>query len=302
MRPRKFVLIIIGITAIMLFANGVYMLELLAKGAGGIDGELRVRRLQYEDHPKLEKPVNILVLGLDEEESRSDVVLLLNYQPAKPALNILSVPRDTLVKVKGEKRKINSIAAYGGEAKLAEVLEKMTGLAVDFFLTMNFKGFREIVDTLGGVEFNVPMCMDYDDPDQNLHIHLQPGFQILNGEKAEQLVRYRKGNRPGEGYHDGDLDRMKIQQEFLKALIEQKLKLKYISKADEIFMLLRQHLKTDIELGDLSYFLRNARPIGPGDIKSFTAPGSSSYIDRTWYYLCDLKKTRALVEKEFFYE
>lgn len=198
-------------------------------------------KIDREDGRKtLNSYINVLVLGLDDDEKRSDVIALINYNPDENKMNILSIARDTRVKVNGKYMKINALIGKGGEKMVIDMVEDITGLPVDYYVTLNFKGFREIVDTLGGVEINVPFDMDYDDPYQNLHIHLKKGKQVLDGKKAEQFVRYRKGNHNGEGYEDGDLGRIKMQQLFMREFVNQKLKLKYLLKADEIFYTLKK--------------------------------------------------------------
>jgi len=113
------------------------------------------------------------------------------------------------VKVNGKYMKINALIGKGGEKMVIDMVEDITGLPVDYYVTLNFKGFREIVDTLGGVEINVPFDMDYDDPYQNLHIHLKKGKQVLDGKKAEQFVRYRKATTTGKVMRMGILDGLK---------------------------------------------------------------------------------------------
>ncbi|MDF2523666.1 MAG: cell envelope-related transcriptional attenuator [Clostridiales bacterium] len=246
------------------------------------------------------KPVNLLILGVDEEGVRSDVILLANYSPNDGKVNFLSVARDTRVRIRNRFEKINALIGIGGEKLVVKAMEQLTGLKVDYYLTLNFKGFRKIIDTLDGVEFNVPFNMDYDDPDQNLHIHLRKGKQILNGINAEHLVRYRKGNRPGEGYIDGDIGRINMQQDFIKALVQQKIRLKYLTKADDIYMILKKSMKTNIEMGDINRYLKDLRKINYEEVKAYTVPGDSAYIDHLWYFICDKTKTKQLINKNFF--
>jgi len=197
--------------------------------------------------------------------------------------------------------KINALIGKGGEKMVIDMVEDITGLPVDYYVTLNFKGFREIVDTLGGVEINVPFDMDYDDPYQNLHIHLKKGKQVLDGKKAEQFVRYRKGNHNGEGYEDGDLGRIKMQQLFMREFVNQKLKLKYLLKADEIFYTLKKNMRTNIEIGDIRYFIKDIKNIKTPEINGYTLPGYSRYIGGQWFYIYDKKKTKELIEQNFYY-
>ncbi len=247
-----------------------------------------------------EDPVNVLVLGLDGDETRSDVILLLNYSPGESRLNILSIARDTLVYYKGEPMKTNALIGIGGVRLIIKQVERMTGLKVDHYLTLNFEGFRKIIDVLGGVYVDVPIDMDYDDPTQDLHIHLRKGWQLLDGKKAEQYVRYRKGNRNNEGYSDGDLGRIKAQQELLKELIKQKLNWKYISKADDIFMILKDHMNTNIKIGDIRKYAGSAVKLTSENVKVYTTPGKSILINDIWYFIYNKKQTRKIIEENFF--
>ncbi|HEX3027964.1 MAG TPA: LCP family protein [Clostridia bacterium] len=247
------------------------------------------------------RPINIIILGLDEEQVRSDVITLFNYDPMKSKLNILSIARDTMVYHKGRRMKINALIGTGGEKLIIEKVEEMTGLTIDYYLTVNFSGFRKIIDILGGVELDVPFNMNYDDPEQNLHIHLNKGRQILDGDKAEQFVRYRKGNTPGQGYTEGDLGRVKAQQVFLKELVEQKVRLKYLLKADDVFLTLEQNSKTNISLSDISFYYKYLKNVNSVEIQTYTTPGDSGYVNGLWYFIYDELKTREMVENKFFH-
>jgi len=246
------------------------------------------------------KPVNFAVMGLDDEGIRSDVIMLINYNPGSGKANILSIARDTRIKVKGRIVKFNALIGIGGEKLALSGIEQITGLPVDYYVVMNFRGFRQIIDILGGVEVDVPFDMDYDDPYQKLHIHLKKGRQLLNGEKAEQFVRYRVGNRHRNGYRDGDIGRIKTQQKFLKALIEQKAKVQYISKADDIFLVLKSHMRTNIEIGDIRSFIGLLGDLKPDAVSFFTLPGTGGYINGESFFICDTKRTRELIDSNFY--
>lgn len=302
LKARKAVFIFCIIISSVLFIDGLYTLGLYGKAPGYGRSEINNRIMQREqtDGSCEKLPVNLLMLGMDGEELRSDVILMFNYSPERNALNILSFARDTKVTAGGRTSKINALEAIGGIPLVIRQIEELTGLPVNYYLTMNFKGFRQIVDLLDGVTVNVPFDMDYDDSGQDLHIHLQKGLQVLDGVKAEQFVRYRKGNRPGQGYTDGDIGRIGAQQDFLRALIDQKLKLKYLSKADDVFLILKENMGTNIEIGDLRYYLKDVQNLGKGKISTFTAPGESVYTGRTWYFIVDREKTLEIVNENFY--
>ncbi|TYQ16155.1 UNVERIFIED_CONTAM: LytR family transcriptional attenuator [Acetivibrio alkalicellulosi] len=244
--------------------------------------------------------INLLVIGLDDSELRSDVITVFNFHPQEERVNILSIARDTLIKLNDNKVvKINSLIGIGGEELVIEKIEQITDMTIHFYLTMNFNGLRQIVDTLGGVEIEVPFDMKYDDPYQNLHINLKKGKQVLNGEKAEQFIRYRKGNKAGEGYIDGDVGRINAQQQFIREFIAQKLKIKYILKINEIFSVLKNNVTTNIEIGDVNRYLNDISNIKEDKVEVFVLPGDSSYLDNQYYYIYDKSQTKELIKNNF---
>lgn len=258
-------------------------------------GELEQEKKSSEEESYVlenekEEPVTLLLLGLDKDETRSDVIMLLHFNPTVRKLNILSIQRDTRVMFKGRYLKINSLVGSGGEALVIQTVQRITGLPVHYFLTMDFKGFRKIIDTLGGVEFYVPFDMHDDDPVQDLHIHLSKGLQLLDGKKAEQFVRYRKG------YVDADIGRIRAQHDFLKTLINQKLKFRYLSKIDEIFNLLKDYVNTNIKLEDIGYYMKYINNVQDIEINTHILPGEAVYTDNVWYYLHDPDETLKLIE------
>ncbi|MCX8128682.1 MAG: LCP family protein [Clostridia bacterium] len=301
MKLRSFVLVNCIVLFIILLIDGIWLLKIeginsIPKSHSDSKGNEFLLNNTRKDRGK---PVNIVMIGLDDEEVRSDVILLLNYSPKSGILNILSITRDTRVRFKGKDVKFNSLIGIKGEDLVIEKLEELTGLPIQYYVTLNFKGFRNIIDTLDGVEIDVPFNMDYDDAEQNLHIHLKKGKQLLDGKKAEQYVRYRKGNRTREGYAFGDLGRIKAQQQFIRAIVEQKLKIKYLSKADEIFFILKSHMTTNIEIGDINFYLDDIMEKKVQRIEAYSLPGHSSYIKNIWYFIHDERETRKLINEKF---
>lgn len=310
MRMSKFMFTLCIVLLLALFANGAYILlqpEDIKPKNGPVPISYQRRgdsTLIGTDHLESstseDQPVNMLVLGLDGEGTRSDVILLFNYEPGLSKLNILSIERDTLVYTDGRYNKINALYSKGGEILLANTVSEITGLPVHYYTTMDFKGFRKIIDTLGGVQFYVPFRMSYDDPTQDLSIHLKKGMQLLDGAKAEQLVRYRKGNYKGQGYTEGDIGRIKMQQDFIKALISQKLTLQYASRADDIFGLLQKYVKTNVTISDVVQYIGGIGKIKGDEIKTATLPGYSRMIDGVWYFIHDESETENIINKEFY--
>lgn len=250
------------------------------------------------DYPEY---INLLLMGLDESEKRADGIALINFHPQRGKVNILSITRDTMVKLdNGRISKINALLGMGGEAKIIEKVENLIDMPVHYYLTINFEGLREIIDLLDGVEIDIPFDMKYDDPYQNLYIRLEKGKQILDGKKVEQYLRYRKGNRTGEGYEDGDIGRIRAQQQFIKEFINQKLKLKYLVKINDIFFVIKNNVTTNIEIGDVNFYLSSIKNIDTDKVDFFTLPGYPEYIDNQYYYIHDDKKTKEIINNNFY--
>ncbi len=257
--------------------------------------------------------VNILLLGVDDGGYRSDTIMLLSVDGYSDRVSILSIPRDTMVKAKGYTvQKINALIGLGREATLSgkmdepeeliiDMVKELTGLPIHYFVSVEFDGFKEIIDALDGVDFNVPYNMNYDDPTQDLHIHLSAGMQHLDGEKAHDFVRFRhntNGVAPGE-YVLGDEGREYWQQQFLKELIRQKCKAQYIAKIDDLFKVVKKNVRTNYTMSDLLNHLDFVQRIDFDEIGSYQLPGQAEYIEPAWWYKCDKEATKELINDVF---
>ncbi len=241
--------------------------------------------------------INVLVVGVDKDGTRSDVNMLFSLDPKEKTVNLMSIPRDTRVEFqKGSYGKINaSIGKKNGEEVLIEKVKELTGMPIHNFCKVNFEGLRNIIDILGGVEFDVPMDMDYDDPAQDLHIHLKKGKQVLKGSDAEGLLRFRKG------YATGDLGRIDMQQAFLKELVSQKLSPKYILKAAPVIKEITKNVDTDMSVMYILKYAWKFRDSDKIEFNSYTLPGAPKMIGGVSYYLCDEDATKSLVRTQFGY-
>ena len=116
--------------------------------------------------------VNILVTGTDISGKRTDSIMVAGYNKQKGTLTIVSVPRDTLITINGRRAKINAAGVYGGESLLISKVQQLLGISISYYVSIDYTGFDKVVDAIGGVDMTIPYNMDYDDPVQNLHIHL----------------------------------------------------------------------------------------------------------------------------------
>ncbi len=224
---------------------------------------------------------NILVVGTDKDGVRADVIMLVNVNSKDKTLNLISIPRDTKIKLpNGRTSKINScLGKDDGEELLVNSVRQLTGQPINDFCKVNFEGLRNIVDILGGIEYDVPINMDYDDPVQDLHIHLKAGKQKLDGAQVEGLVRFRSG------YANADLGRIDTQQDFLKTAISQKLSLKYIFKLPAIMREVYKNFDTDLSTLDVLTLVLDARRCN--DMSAYTIPGGAKYSGGVSYYVPD---------------
>lgn len=217
---------------------------------------------------------NILLYGVDNDAGGSDTNMLMRFDAVNKTVDVVSLPRDTLM---SNGHKLNSSYNNGGTEKLRSNIEDMLGVPVDFYVSVDLKGFIALIDQIGGVDFDVPEDMDYDDPYQDLHIHFKAGLQKLNGQQAMEVVRFRHNNdNTGYGGRQ-DLGRIGTQQAFLKTVAQKLMKLENVPAMAETFL---KYVKTDLTLGNLMWLANQALSMGGTDAISFaTLPGDGS----GWY-------------------
>ena len=225
---------------------------------------------------------NILLYGVDNDAGGSDTNMLMRFDAENKTVDIVSLPRDTLM---SNGHKLNSSYNNGGTEKLRSNIEDMLGVPVDFYVSVDLKGFIALIDQIGGVEFDVPCDMDYDDPYQDLHIHFKAGLQKLNGQQAMEVVRFRHNNdNTGYGGRQ-DLGRIGTQQAFLKTVAQKLMKLENVPAMAETFL---KYVKTDLTLGNLMWLANQALSMGGTDAISFaTLPGDGAgwYKGKSFYTL-----------------
>ena len=258
--------------------------------------------------------LNVLLLGVDKEGLRTDAMMLVSYDLKNPGAKLLSIPRDTQIKVEDRNvtRKINEVhAMHDSDGNLIgpmgsiKAVEALTSVPIHYYVELNFDAIDELADLIGPIEFDVPDIegngrgMNYDDPVQDLHIHLEPGLQQLSGNQVQQFLRYRKSNN---GVGDGsDISRVQRQQEFLKAAIEQKVNIGLIAKVPSIYSKLKKNMKTNFSVGDAVKYSKYLKGLTSDALVSFSLPGESKRL-KAWYFVCDLDETAELIQSEFEYE
>ena len=185
----------------------------------------------------------------------------------------MSIPRDTLVLRNGKNSKINAVYGNGKGEAMAQAVSELLGVPVDYYVSVDLDAFGAIVKAIGGVYFDVPIDMNYDDPYQDLHIHLEKGYQKLNAEQAIGVVRFRHNN-DGSGYPRQDLDRAETQRNFLAALVSQTVTLSNVTKVTELINILNEYVDTNMPLNDMIYFATAAIGMDlDAALKTGTLPG-----------------------------
>ena len=291
MNPKKKRIMIICIIVSILLIIGISawgVSNLLNSKIGGeTDPNIQVDDL-------VEDKVSVLLVGSDGGGYNTDTLMLVMMDCKTQKLSILSIPRDTRVPNPyggSGYAKINSVYAAKGMDGLIRQVGEVTGLPVNFYVMVDFAGFREAIDVLGGVEFDVPMRLKYDDPAQDLHIDLQPGLQRLDGDKAEQLVRSRNQ------YAMADIDRTEVQREFLKATITQHATPANLLKINDLFGILTKYVKTNITLGDALKYAPSLTKVSSEEIQMFILPGTTNNYGDWLYNAEEMEK----LANEFFW-
>lgn len=194
-----------------------------------------------------------LLTGSDDGDLRADTIMLGCFDTNNKTASLLSIPRDTLVRYNGKNTKINAVYSHGKGEAMAQEVSELLGVPVDFYVSVDLNAFKAIVKAIGGVNFDVPIDMDYDDPYQDLHIHLKKGYQKLDPEQAMGVVRFRHNN-DGSGYVRQDLDRVETQRNFLAALVSQTITVSNVTKVTELINILNKYVDTNMPLDSMIYF------------------------------------------------
>ena len=222
-----------------------------------------------------------VVCAVDEDETRTDAIMVARMDTKKKTINIMNIPRDTMCNngYSGASRKIN--AAYGIKTggkggnieQTKKEVERLLGFKPDKYVVVNFDGIAAIVDAIGGVDYEVPFRMQYDDPSQDLHIDLYAGMQHLNGKQTVEFLRWRHSNDYSMQYETGDQGRVENQQKFLKKIASDLFQMKNILKIKDISDAIFNNVKTDFTAGQILWMGMQAMNIKNENIQFFTLPG-----------------------------
>ena len=219
------------------------------------------------------KSVYTLILaGMDEVSGNTDTIVIGRVDAEARRIDLVSIPRDTYVNRSWDVRKINCAytmaknAGKDGLEGLREAARGLCGFDADCCAVMDLETVKQAIDLMGGVYFDVPFDMDYEDAAQDLSIHIPAGYQCLNGEQCVQLCRYRKN------YVNGDIDRISLQHDFLKAAARQFISLGSIPNLARVVQLAVSSVDSDLTAANIAYLLRCAIQCSADDIAFYTMP------------------------------
>lgn len=242
------------------------------------------------------EPVNILLLGMDigdpaqvdnQSIKRTDTIMVLNYNPTNKKLNVVSIPRDTLININDRNAKINAAYAVGGYPKIKSEAENLLNVKINYIVKIDYNAFREIVDALGGIEMKIERNMIYDDEGQNLHINFKAGETVtLDGKKAEEFFRWRKNN-DGSGFANGDLDRIENQQKFISKVVDKCTSPLILFRVPSIMSALGDNIETNMSSTKIISYGLKFMSMKKENMTMITADGTPKTINGEAFLIFD---------------
>ena len=309
--------VLIFIIIILLLGIGWFTYRTIRNG-GGISGMLATVVGHNENTKKDLKEIKVLILGVstDTDAELTDTIMIASYNPNTQKSNLLSIPRDTFTGKNPKKavasQKINSLYNINKTPdKTLAAVNELTGLDIKYYVVVKTEALIKLVDAIGGVKFNVPMRMKYTDTSQNLVIDLEEGEQLIDGNKAEQLLRFRHNDyQKGVGmtsypseYGDNDFGRMRTQRDFIIATLKQTLKPSNIFKIGQILEIANENVDTNLELSFVKDYIPYAVELDTENITSATLPGTTPDVSTTngvSVFVADKKASKELIQSMFY--
>lgn len=244
---------------------------------------------------------NFLVTGIDKTNKLTDVIMIVSFDNKTGKISVLQIPRDTYAGKDVVSKKYNAIYGHppkgvSGMDNLVAHVERDFGIKINHYAAITTKGLDNLVDSVGGVDLYVPINMNYDDKYQDLHIHLKKGYQHLNGNQAEQFVRFRKG------WPQGDIGRLQAQKSFLATFASKLKQQNIIALTTKVLpTLMPPNFKTDMSNLELIQFGLAAKKIDMNKVKVFTMPGED-YTDpktKLSYYMVHKDELLQVINANF---
>ena len=311
---KKVLLVILAI----IIAIAIYFIynSIKIEGEISLSGMLATAAGHDENTRKNLGEFQVLLMGVSTDQAGvdlTDTIMVASYNPNTQRAVLLSIPRDSFTG-KNPKRatasqKINAIYNLTKDPQeTLDAVNELTGLDIKYYMIVRTEALIELVDAIGPIEYNVPTDMNYDDPTQDLHIHISKGVQEVDGEKAEQLLRFRKNNDgttfPIE-YGDNDIGRMRNQREFITAVIDQTVTAGNITKLGQILDIASRNLTTNVDFNAVKDYLPYAVEFSTANLQTEVLPGTTPDLSETnnvSIYVVDEEETEALIKKLFYPE
>ena len=309
---KKIFLIIL---LILLIAGGVFAYRVHRNG-GGLSGMLATVVGHDEETRKSLGELQVLLMGVSTDQegvALTDTIIAASYNPNTQKAVLLSIPRDSFTGTNTKRAvasdKINAIYNITRDPmKTVEAVNELTGLDLQYYAIVQTEALIELVDAIGPIEYYVPTDMNYDDTSQDLHIHFEEGLQEIDGQAAEELLRFRKNNDGTsfpEEYGDNDVGRMRNQREFITAVVEQTVKLENITKLGTIIDIASRNLITNLDFNILKDYLPYAVEFSTENLQTASLPGTVPNLNQTngvSIYVVDEEATKQLVTELFYPE
>lgn len=234
-----------------------------------------------------------LLMGTDDGNGNADTLMVATYDVAERRVGVVSIPRDTIVdRTWSRYPKINGAYSGGKVDRVRQEVSQLLGIPIDYYVKVDIKGFVELVDAVGGVDFDVPVDMDYDDPAQDLSIHYKKGLQHLDGQQALEVVRFRHNNDM-TGY--SDTGRTNTQQQMIRAVLDKVLSWGSLGKIKSLLDVCMDNVQTDLTAGELLYFAGQALYLDVGsDVAGTTLSGRGDATHNGYKWCFELDKEQTL--------
>lgn len=293
---KRFLLLLL---IIIIIIAGYFTYGTIRNG-GGLRGFLSTLLGQTTEETENLEPISALVLG--SSQNLTDTIMIAKYNPKTQQAYLISVPRDTFVGTSKTSAtasdKINSLYQGKYPEKTLAAINKLTGLNLQYYVVVDTDALKALVDAIGGVYFDVPIDMKYTDKKQNLYINLKKGYQLLDGDKAEQVVRFRHnqdGTTYSSEYGDNDIGRMKTQRNFLKTVMQQTLKPSNILKVGEFFDIAQKYIKTNMPSDLLKKYIPSAVNFSTDNLETGSLPGTPQKCNGVWIFIQDTNKSNEYI-------
>ena len=315
MKTWKKVLLVILAIIIAIVIYFIYN-SIKIEGEISLSGMLATAAGHDENTRKNLGEFQVLIMGVSTDQAGvdlTDTIIVASYNPNSQRAVLLSIPRDSFTGKNTKKatasEKINAIYNLTKDPQeTLDAVNELTGLDIKYYMVVKTEALIELVDAIGPIEYDVPTNMNYDDPTQDLHIHINKGMQEIDGEKAEQLLRFRKNNDgttfPAE-YGDNDIGRMRNQREFIMAVIDQTVTAGNITKLGQILDIASRNLTTNVDFNAVKDYLPYAVEFSTANMQTEVLPGTTPDLSKTnnvSIYVVDKEETETLIKRLFYPE